>query len=626
MSRVRYAQKDIRRIYYQQSKTLSEDVLAQAYAGGEINIELLAYVENVCTVSDRPKYGPHPDYIPGVYPDYGTIFYDGRAKLPKVERKLPPLLSTQLSFSELSIEINNCDGKYNRFLVGGEVYTPMFGRRVELKVGLGDISRTYFPIFRGVVHTEGGMERNRESIVIRARDEFEFLNSTVPLPKFTKEEFSALPDDVVGKLIPLCLGDWSYGLEFTNSPITTNVDVGGVQTAVRTKKTDKVGGGTIGYYTGAGKFVFSVGGNHEGSFSCMDIDDCVIKRGDHFLRTSFDSTHIEPIGYLGVQVNGLIRDSDGATVAYTYASGDVAVIRTKVSWRNSPTFENEDSNPIYLAREFLITCGRLNTVTDFSTSWETVANNKSTSYPQSNMRDGIKARIWVGEANTNILDYAIGLLRQVRCDLYVDKQRNFSVIPLFHENIPGPSAISRHIQETHVMERTVSIKTDKRNVFTSADCTYGFTPVINGTSTRTSKYKNNNAIAITSGEVAKSIDLPNLYREDDAIYQLIEIIRFYSASIETITANIGWLHINADLGDWVTVSLPLGTVTDSGETVEREIFYRVPCQIRGISIEPEGGSIEMELLSIGNFPVPQYTPPFSENCISAYNQTIVKDS
>jgi hypothetical protein len=251
------------------------------------------------------------------------------------------------------------------------------------------------------------------------------------------------------------------------------------------------------------------------------------------------------------------------------------------------------------------------------------------------MANGIKARIWVGDNNTNTLGYALGLLRQVRCDLFVNKERKFSVVPLFTENIPSVSNM-RQIQEMEVMEGTLNLSTDKKNVFTSADCTYSFVPALNGATVRSDKFENQSAIYFMKGETAKTIELPNLYRKADAEFQLEEMVRFYSGTLETIKLNVGWLHINAELGDFVALSLPLATtpylednpahVSDPNApekiVINHEMFKQIPCQIRSISVEPNGGSMEMELLSFANYPLSQYSPKFAAACPSSYNRNI----
>jgi hypothetical protein len=263
------------------------------------------------------------------------------------------------------------------------------------------------------------------------------------------------------------------------------------------------------------------------------------------------------------------------------------------------------------------------------------------------MADGIKARIWVGDNNTNTLGYALGLLRQVRCDLFVNKERQFSVVPMFTENIPSTSYM-RQIQEMEVMEGTLNLSTDKKNVFTSADCTYAFVPALNGSAVRSDKFENQKAIQFMNGETAKTIEFPNLYRKDDAELQLEEMVRFYSGTLETIKVNVGWLHINAELGDFVSLSLPLATTPysisnpdydpitnpNAPEKIVKhfEMFQQIPCQIRSISVEPNGGSMEMEFLSFANYPLPYYLAEvdptteedtkFAATCPSSYNQVI----
>jgi hypothetical protein len=627
MTQIKYAQKDIRRAYYLEAKDppLITDpafkawwnkVLYSSFAAGEVNMEMGADIfigsfgESI-SVSDRPKY-------------IGPYFYHGRASLPKLERKLSPLLSTQLSFSELEITINNCDGMYNKYLIAGMQYTPLYGCKVQLRVGLRDLINTYFPVFVGVVHTEGGVERQKDTITLRARDGFEALNTEVPLPKITVEEFINAPKDVIGKMIPLCLGDWSYGIDFVDSLVTASVDSNGLQQVVKTKSTSSVGGGTIGYFTGydgvgGGKFIFGVGGNWEGTtFVCQNIEECLIKRGDNYLVVSFSPAPEILIGYLAVAIHGFIRASDGAVIPYTYSNGDVAMIKTKVGCIGNALFEDEDANPINLAKTFLVTCGRLSSGSDFAASWD--ALKEKAAPPQSNLKNGIKMRLWVGDEKTNVLEYALSILKQIRCDLYVDKQRKLALVTQHPEDVPQLDTM-RHIEPYHTLEDTINPRTDRQNMMTSSSCTYSFTPLLNGTALQTPKLINTYSVSILGGETAKTVDFPNLYREADARYQLEETVRFFSAAMEEITLSVAWVHIDVELGEWITLSLDVGSLQFLRENGDMD---RVPCQVRSISVDPSGGSLELKLLSLGNFKVPNYTPPFDSDNLSGYDRVIVQ--
>lgn len=621
MPAIVYGQKDIRRAYHAESSVLDSTTLRRMFAGGEANVELVAYIAGKIKVSDRPKY-------------VGNFFYQGRAELPKIERKMPPLLSAQLSFSELEVTVNNCDGFYNDYLIGGELYDPFVGAPASLSVGLRDVVSTYFDIFNGIIHTEGGLERSRDKITFRAREFFEYFNTKVPFPMITVDEFEDAPKDVLGKMIPFCVGDWSYGVEFTDSAITVNVDVAGDSVAVKTKETTEIGGGTSAYYVGGEYFLIGIGQAGGYALECQTIEDCVIKRGDNFLKVDFQSAPaITPNGYWAVRVGGLIRASDGATIAYNYSQGDVAVVRTKISSFGSAAFEDVDSNPIILTRLFLFACAQALNLTfdwdlDFSSNWDVLANKETPS--QSNMKNGIKARIWIGDDKTNVLEYAIGLLRQVRCDLFVNKQRQIDIASQHFEDVPQPDTL-RHIEQVHVLEDTINPRLDRQNIMTSANATYSFVPVLSGASRQIVKYQNAKAKNALGAETAKTFELPNLYREADVLAQLVELLRFYSALTEEITLSTCWVHLDAELGEWVTLSLNVGSLQfDRMQLVEDPYnpgnFYtalnRVVCQIRSISVDPSGGSLEMKLLSLGNFKVPNYTPPNDDLNLSSYDRLI----
>lgn len=645
-----YSSIDSRRDYWFRSFKLDRETLTKTFAGGECNIELAAeFISNdvypyddtstpevesgkmTIRVSDRPKY-------------VGQLFYQGRAELPRIERKLPPLLTTQLSFSELELSLNNCDGAYNKFLIGGVYYTPFVGSEVSLYVGLRDVSPTYFPVFRGTVHSEGGMERSRDKITLRAREFFEYFNTKIPFPKITKEEFLTAPDDVIGKLIPVCLGDWSYGITFDDSAVTTSVDTGGAeQVQVRTKTTQAIEGGAKGFYVGGNYFLIGIGSLGGNSINFQTIEDCLIKRGDYYLKTSFRSTaEVTGNGYWAVWVNGLIRDSDGATVPYFYSSGDVAIIKVKSSFQKTSAFEPEDANPVHMTRVFLYACAlALNldfawddnestTKPRFSHNWNIIANKGNPSIvlangklpaipatpntpAASNMYDGVKMRIWLGDENINVFEYAIGLLRQVRCDLFVNKNRQIDLITQHWEDVPTLESM-RHIEQVHVLEDTMNPQLDRRNTFTAANATYAYAPALDGASKKTRKFYNSTAQDKLK-ETAKTIELPNLYIEANATDQLKEMIRLYSALTEEIVLSVAWVHLDVELGEWITLSFNVGSIK----------FEQVVCQVRSISIDPSGGSLELRLLSFGNFKLPNYTPENVGRNLSGYDMLISEE-
>lgn len=671
-----YLVKDARRAYYTESTSLSKDTLYKMFAGGESNIELIAEVYGmtglsqgvVIRVSDRPKY-------------VGRFFYHGRVKFPKIERKLPPLLSSQLSFSELELVINNCDGFYNDLLIGGNKYSPFVGAAASFSVGLRDLQNTYFSVFRGTVHAEGGVERTKDTITLRAREYFEYFNSKAPFPTITAEEFPSAPKESIGKMIPLVIGDWSEGVVFSDTTTTASVDVGGENSIdVKLKTTEELAGGITGYNVGDDWFIISVGSIGQLNIRMENIEDCVLKRSGTFYKTAFSPSPqvTGDAAYWAVRIGGLIRDSDGQTVPYVYTNGDTVVVRVKVGCWGLPAFEAADANPIQQAKALLYSAAvalKLDfSMSDFSSKWDTLAAKFSmegftkvcnitngsnavtftdptgvsvgnfivsssltpgsriiskngnnfiisgkgttttasnvTVYPNSAVNT--KSRIWVGDSNVNVLEYAVGLLRQVRCDIFVNKARQIDIATQHFEDIPSQDNSSRHIEMSHILEDTINPQIDRKNNMTSANASYAFSPAIQGAARLLPKFSNSVSEDRLSAETAKTFELPNLYIKEHAEVGLAEMLRFYSGLTEEITLSTAWIHMDAELSEYATLSVSVGSVN----------LDRALCQVRSISIAPEGGSVELKLLSFANFRVPNYNPENYTLNLAGYDSII----
>jgi hypothetical protein len=208
----------------------------------------------------------------------------------------------------------------------------------------------------------------------------------------------------------------------------------------------------------------------------------------------------------------------------------------------------------------------------------------------------------------------IGLLRQVRCDLFVNKSRKIDIISQHYEDVPQISTL-RHIEQVHVLEDSVNPQLNRQNVMTSANASYAFTPVINGAARLLPKLSNDTARTKMAGETAKTFELPNLYIKHQAETHLVEMLRFYSALTEDMTLSTAWVHVNSELGEWLTLSLDVGSLH----------FNQVLCQVRSIAIDPTGGSLELKLLSFGNFRTPSYIPENSSENLSGYDRIIKAD-
>ena len=579
---------DARRGYYDNAIELNQAVLDAALAGMENQIQFIVDISlpggDFLRLSDQPLY-------------VGNRFYEGRIKIPKVERKISELLAASLTFSEIQVDINNVDGAYNRYLVGGANYTPFFGQSIELKAGLRDVESSYFTVFKGFVHYEGSVERGSKTFTLRARDQFETLNKPIPLPLINLTDFPLAPQDSLGKRIPMALGDWTYGFNFNNA---ADVDVGSEIKVKAKTAAGNFGGGLLGYFVGAGVFVFSIG-----SYLPDTILSVLVKRGDNYLVANFTASPTAAAGYWCAQVLSLIK-TDNSSTGYIYQSGDVAAISVKV-----PYAVGQYDNAVDQAREVLKTLAGV-AVGDFdATSWNTLRAKTS---PASGAVANIKSRLWIGEANSGdatVLSAAISLLKQIRADIFIDRNRRVKLLSLALEDNPQLSAVPA-VTQYNVLEGTFKPQTDRRNFFNSAAGNYSFNPITGKTAFQTAKRKNSNSIFKSGKEIAKAIDFPNLYIPADVQNQVDEYVRFYSAGLEYVSTTLTWNHIIRDLGDFVTVSFNVGSVS----------FDRVPMMIRNLSASPESGSVEVLLLSFANLPYPNFSPNYQAQMLSSFNQTI----
>lgn len=573
---------DIRRAYYQDAKVFNQDFLDKTFVAQETEIQFVVDVSipgGFLRLSDRHKY-------------VGNDYYEGRISIPKVERQISELLSPTLTFSEIEITVNNVDGRFNHLLVGGEDYISFFGQSVELKAGIGDDAATYRTLFRGFIHYEGSVERGSRTFTLRARDEFEKLNTALPLPSINATDFPSAPGDSIGKLIPLVLGDWEAGFNFLDGP---DEDIGsGV--VVRTKIPNNLHGGTVGYNVGGQFFVFSIG-----NFTPDNLAGLVIKRGDRFLACNFATSPMVGAGFWLARVNTL-QTPTGST-AYQYQSGDLALIAVKV-----PYAPGQYHNPVSQARHILYKLAGVTAADLDTSSWQQLETKSAIT--------NLRTRVWIGDSGgggegETVLAKVLSLLEQVRLDLFVDANRKLRLLSLHLDDFPQLNAVSK-IEQVHVNEDSIKPEVDRRNFFNSGAANYAFLPFTGKTALTTSKKQNVNSISKSGKEVAKFVDFPALYREQDVLSQLVETLRFYSAGLEYIRVTLAWPHLLRDLGEFLGLSYNVGSVS----------FDNVPVMVRSVSVDPTTASVDVRLLSFANLPYPDYQPQHQNQMLSRFDQPI----
>lgn len=536
--------------------------------------------------ADRPKY-------------VGNNYYEGRASFPQVKRTIGELQSPKLQFSQFEVVLANMDGFYNAYLPSGASYFPFIGARLQIQIGLRDVSGSFITVFDGYVPEDGGCTTQRETITIRANDRFNSLNVKVNLPSINSTDFPSAPTDVLGKVIPFVLGDWSVGYSITAAASVLSVDDGfGAQVDVVVDSPDSFYGGIIGYYVGGGAFVFSIG-----SYTPDNATAVHIKRGDALIQCNYTAAPANTAGYWSMGVSSLVK-SGGGTAPYTYQSGDIAVIKIKVPYTGTSY-----SNIIQLAEEILVTLGGLSTGDLDSTSWTAL---KAKSTPAAVDFTTLKGRLWVGDNNKNILEIVLGLLEQVRVEMFVNRSGLIALKALHPDEFTAQASLDR-IEQVEINEESVQIKVDELTFFNQALINYAFTPVTNKTMLTTRQKLNQNSIDKSGKTVIKGIDCPWLYIESDVLYQLVEFLRIYSTGLNFIDLEVCWVHLLRELGSFLGLSYSIGSID----------YTNAPMQIRDFGINLANGSVVLKLLSLANFAYTGYSPSNSSRFLSSSSASIV---
>lgn len=534
--------------------------------------------------ADRPKF-------------VGDDFYEGRAEFPDVKRTIGDPQSPSIQFSQIEVGLANMDGFYNTYLEGGDDYFSPIGARLTVMIGLRDVMGSFQTIFDGFVPEEDGFDVQREKITVRATDRFNELNKPSPLPSINSTDFPSAPQDTLGKIIPLVLGDWEAGFNITDDTGTVDIQDGGLTKVVRTASPVGFYGGTIGYYVGGGFFVFSIG-----TYTPDTIAACYVKRGDTVFMVNFTPTPDNTAGYWSVEVTSH-KVSGGGTATYIYQSGDVAVISVKV-----PYAVAKYSNVIEIAQELLYTLGGRVSGDLEPTSWAALAA-KST--PAQSAFTSIKGRIWVGETSESVLSIVLGLLEEVRVEMFIDSAGLIKVTTLHPEDFVAPASATR-IDQTEVDELTAQTKADDKTFFNQAYLNYAFTPITGKTGLATGQLANEQSVRLSGKRVIKVIDCGSLYVDTDAVNQLTEFVRFYSMGIIFLEVGLCWVHLLRDLGEFVAFNYDVGSLSLSES----------PAIVRDIKVDPDTGAVNVRLLMLTNFPYTGYAPSNAAKMLSSASQAI----
>lgn len=644
---------------YLTASTLDQDFLDQQHGALVNKLEMVAEIETptgTIYVSDRDKY-------------VGSQFYRARTRFPTIKRTVGDLLSPNLAFSNITLEIANSDGEYNNFLPEGGDFESWIGKSVVIKLGLAEVASTYKTIFSGLVTEAGGFGRSQKHIKIQARDRNDRINKTFPVNVFNRSDYPKISNDDIGKGVPIIYGDWTEVLEPLPALVPTTIvnkadkfmtpeeeselviTIGSPTTFFSSQHLLEVddeiqiltdGSLPTGLSTGTKYFVVNIINDNEFELSTTQggasINTSGTQSGTHTFQpfdiTTFENVHIVISDNANQSLDQTKVFLLRGNTYYTVPSADIANVNgdnnyfeivqdTANLWVEGGSFKftdsdlfyvrvvgkdlgSYDSNIVWQTRDILKTYGTL-VDADFHSNWATY-RDKST--PAISAISSIKSRIWVQESN-NVLEYSLSLLEQVRLEAFFDRDNKFKILSNHFEDWDDSPSFE-HLNWDIVKDSFNPQINNRDEVnFNRTQAIYKFFPIRNENALASRIYKNQGAINQVGKEITKSLVYPNLYVDSDVANQLSETLKLTSGNLEFLSYVATWRSMLLDIGDFVLVNVTIGSLK----------YTNVPAMIREISYNPKGLSIPVRCLSLQMFPFESYNPGH-DGIISGQNASI----
>lgn len=548
------------RTEYKDATILDQDLLDRCQDNLEFGLEMALDIQTpdgLIHASDRNKY-------------VGNVFYEAITELPSVRRSLGDWLNPQLEFSTLTFSISNVDGRFNKYLQAGDNYESWINKGIDLRVGLRDVSSSYFSIFTGFVSDIGGIQRDRSRITINARDHFDKYNIDFPKVVLNLSNFPDLDDNMVGLTLPVIYGDWTTSLTarklIPDNPASPTEMVAQVPAY-------PINGKNAGVLAGTTRLKLQISNDN---LSYFDTTTVYLKRGDNYYK--FNSADIT--GVVNNKVFEIKQISSGGVTLvdgslYQYASGDLFFVKVK-----GIDLGSYDDNILEQAKHILINFADVSP-TEFDSNWNTLRDKAS---PVESAIANIKSRVWVQESQSAI-EYVLSMLEQVRIEFFVSKEKKIKLSTVHLDDFEAnPSFV---ISNWDIEFNTFTPRLDDRNIWNRAQAGYSYDPTLKELSRATSVYRNQASIDQLGKEISKKVLFPNLYIEQDVIRQLKEYIKIASAGLELIEVTLTPRALLKELGEFVLINVNFGAT----------MFTNVPAMIRDIGYEAKGLRIPVKLWS-----------------------------
>ena len=650
---------------YLTATVLDQALLDACHDNLECRIEMVVEIETptgTIYASDRNKY-------------VGGTFYEALLNFPTISRTVGEWLSNAIQFSTLTLELANADGRFNNFLPSGADFGGWVGRDVTVKLGLAELSASYQTIFKGKVTDIGGFKRTTKSIIVVARDNYDRLNVTFPSVAMSEAAYPKIEVANIGKILPVIYGDWTTDTDpdpaaipafavngndpfvmfkeidvFIPEPATpctlqrVNHDLDDDDIIQLTTSGTLPGGFATGttYYvvnstadtfqlsltlagaaintSGAGsgshKFVADPSAAYENIQYRISDNDLVsfdttnvwLKRNDVWsLAPAADITNVgagnKTFELIQNTANLWVTPADGGTaIAYTWESGDSLWVRCQ--GKDVSTY---DDNIVAQARDILITYGGLSGG-DFNSNWDTYRDKSS---PAESAIANFVSRVWIQEPKP-VIEYALSMLEQVRLEAFIDRDLKLKINALHFEDWDATPTYS--VKNWDVERGSFKASIDERNNFNRGQGFFNYLPTVKENAFKTGIYKNSAAITQTGKKISKRIEYPNLYRQEDVEYQLIEMLKLASATLEVIDCNLTWRAVLKDIGEFVFLDVQIGS----------SLYEGVPCMIRDIGYDPDGLKVPVKVWSTMMVPFSGYAPGYA-GTVGGATATIVSD-
>lgn len=514
----------------------------------------------------------------------GGIFYEALCEIPVITRTVGEWLAPDLQFSTLQLELSNADERFNSILPSGIFYNLWVGESVTVKLGLGEQSSTYKPIFYGKITDIGGMKRSVKSVTLTARDINESLSVTFPQTTLSKTVYANIEDQVNGTVLPVIYGDWTTSLDPDPAIVPAFV----------------VNGADVNVQNAPYNNVQCVICDH--SLISLDTTNVYLRRQDVYYQVPSGDVVNVGVGNKSFQIDQNTANLWVNGAAYLFEAGDEFFVRVQ-----GKDLGSYDNNLVAQAKDLLLTYGGLSGG-DFHANWDTF-RDKST--PSQSAIVNIPSRVWENEPKP-LITYVLSMLEQVRLEAFFDKDQKIKLNSLHFEDFnASPSFV---IKNWDVTKDTFVPELDERNNFNRAQAVYDFHPNRNENARQSAVFKNSASITQIGKAISKRITFPNLYVESDVTNQLKEIIKMASALFENISLEATWRSMLVDVGDFVKVDVKIGSTQ----------FDNVPCMVRSVGVNPQGMKIPMKLWSMQMMPFPSYTPSYS-GTVGGYSATITQE-